>query len=91
MGWWNKMARDWNAHNEALKEINPSERDWEYDGDGTKIYKVECGFGTKTEYDGGYLLWKKRFGGDWHDPPEYQKDEDGKFQGVKDPHYVDLP
>ena len=52
-------------------------RDWEYDGDGTKIYKLECGFGSKTLYDGGYLLWKKRYGWDWENP---QVSDDGKFQ-----------
>ena len=42
----------------TTKEINPQERDWEYDGDGTKIHKL-CGFGSKTLYDGGYLLRRR--------------------------------
>ena len=67
---------------------NPDHRDWEYDGDGTKIYKLECGFGSKTLYDGGYLLWKKRYGWDWENP---QVSEDGKYLGIKDPYYAGLP
>lgn len=46
-------------------ELSPDERQWEYDGDGTKIYKLECGFIGKTLWDGGYALWKKQYGGDW--------------------------
>ncbi len=75
-------------HFNNCKEINPQERDWEYDGDGTKIYKLECGFGSKTLYDGGYLLWKKRYGWDWENP---QVSDDGKYRGIKDPYYVGLP
>ena len=42
---------------------NPDHRDWEYDGDGTRIYKQEAGFGTKPPWDGGAaakekLLWE---------------------------------
>jgi len=29
-------------------ELSPEERSWEYDDDGTRIYKLECGFGAKT-------------------------------------------
>lgn len=28
--------------------LDPDNREWEYDGDGTKIYKVEKGYGHKT-------------------------------------------
>jgi len=37
-------------------ELDPKDREWEYDGDGAKIYKLEAGHGTKTPYtdlDGG--------------------------------------
>lgn len=44
-------------------ELDPEERDWEYDGDGLKIYKPEKGFGTKTLWDNGVALWNKIFGG----------------------------
>jgi len=29
---------------------DPDQRDWEYDGDGTKIYKLEKGFKSKTKF-----------------------------------------
>lgn len=29
-------------------QLDPDKRDWEYDGDGTKIYKVEKGYNHKT-------------------------------------------
>ena len=29
-------------------ELDPADREWEYDGDGNKIYKLEAGFSTKT-------------------------------------------
>jgi hypothetical protein len=48
-------------------ELSPDERQWEYDGDGTRIYKLECGFGAKTPWDGGYLLWEKQYGYDWEE------------------------
>tara|TARA_B100000780_G_scaffold204520_1_gene145274 strand:+ start:23 stop:199 length:177 start_codon:yes stop_codon:yes gene_type:complete len=48
-------------------ERDPEDRLWEYDGDGTPIYKVECGFGLKTLWDGGYVYWKKKYGSDWYD------------------------
>lgn len=45
------------------KDIDPANREWEYDGDGTKIYKLEAGKGVKTPYpetdlDGGVPLEK---------------------------------
>lgn len=36
---------------EEYKDIDPELREWEYDGDGTKIYKPEAGYGTKTLYE----------------------------------------
>ena len=38
----------------ALQNIHldPDHREWEYDGDGKKIYKVEAGFGKKTPWEG---------------------------------------
>lgn len=36
-------------------ELDPDDRNWEYDGDGSKIYKPEMGFGTKTPIDLGDL------------------------------------
>jgi hypothetical protein len=32
-------------------EIDPDKREWEYAGDGTKIYKLEAGKPTPTEYE----------------------------------------
>ena len=32
-------------------ELDPAKREWEYDGDGNKIYKPEAGFGTKTPWE----------------------------------------
>jgi hypothetical protein len=32
-------------------EIDPDKREWEYAGDGTKIYKPEAGKPTPTEYE----------------------------------------
>lgn len=32
-------------------ELDPKDRDWEYDGDGTKIYKLAAGKLTKTPYE----------------------------------------
>lgn len=31
-------------------ELDPSDREWEYDGDGSKIYKLEAGKPIKTEW-----------------------------------------
>ena len=33
-------------------KLDPKEREWEYDQDGTKIFKPEAGFGNKTVYEG---------------------------------------
>jgi len=46
-------------------ELLPENRLWEYDDDGTRIYKLECGFGVKTIWDGGHALWKLKYGYDW--------------------------
>jgi hypothetical protein len=48
-------------------ELEPNERVWEYDGDGQRIYKLECGFSSKTVYDGGYALWKLKYGYEWEE------------------------
>jgi len=40
--------RDFGAPTSSRIELDPAKRNWEYDGDGTKIYKPEVGFGTKT-------------------------------------------
>jgi len=42
------------------EELDPSKRLWEYDGDGSKIYKIVCGFGTKTLWDGGHAFYMKK-------------------------------
>jgi len=60
-----------------IQSPDPSERDWEYDGDGTRIYKIEAGYGTKTLYKDEYEAWKERYGHEW-DPN-------------KEPYYVGLP
>ena len=31
-------------------ELDPANREWEYDGDGRKIYKLEAGKPIKTEW-----------------------------------------
>ena len=33
-----------------ITEIQPDKRVWEYDGDGTKIYKLDQGYPQKTRY-----------------------------------------
>lgn len=33
-----------------MVELDPDKREWEYDGDGAKIYKLEAGKPTKTPY-----------------------------------------
>jgi len=40
--------RDIGAPISSRIELDPAKRNWEYDGDGSKIYKPEVGFGTKT-------------------------------------------
>ena len=32
-------------------ELDPANREWEYDGDGNKIYKPEAGFRNKTPWE----------------------------------------
>ena len=45
-----------------IKEICPDLRVWEYDGDGTKIYKLDQGYNRKTVYTKEHYLnvhfWK---------------------------------
>jgi len=67
-----------------IQSPDPAERDWEYDGDGTRIYKIEAGYMGKTPYRDEYEQWKKRFGHDW-------EPEKPKYKGVEEPYYVDLP
>jgi len=55
----------WDDFKEGQLILDPANRPWEYDGDGTQIYKLECKFGSKTPWDGGYLLWKKQYGSEW--------------------------
>ena len=38
-----------------MVELDPDKREWEYDGDGKKIYKLEAGKPTKTEW----IEWRK--------------------------------
>ena len=60
-----------------IQSPDPDARDWEYDGDGNRIYKIEAGKPTKTLYDDAYEQWKDRFGHEW-EPDE-------------EPYYVGLP
>ena len=69
-----------------IQSPDPAERDWEYDGDGTRIYKIEAGYMGKTPYNDDYEIWKSKYGHDW----EPVKDKE-KYKGVKEPYYVDLP
>ena len=32
-------------------ELDPKNREWEYDGDGQKIYKINAGFPQKTVWE----------------------------------------
>jgi len=50
---------------EQEHQLDPDKRFWEYDDSGIRIYKLECGFGLKTPWDGGYMLWKQKYGHDW--------------------------
>jgi len=34
-----------------FQSLDPAEREWEYDGDGSRIYKPEAGYGCKTPYE----------------------------------------
>ena len=56
----------WEIFKEQNREmgLSPDDRLWEYDNDGSKIYQLKCGFGTKTSWDGGYAYWTKRYGPD---------------------------
>ena len=74
-----------------IQSPDPTERDWEYDGDGTRIYKIEAGYGTKTLYKDEYEAWKERYGHDWE--PEEESEEESKkpYRGVEAPYYVGLP
>lgn len=83
-----------------FQSLDPAERDWEYDDAGTRIYKPDAGYGTKTPYKDEYEEWKKQFGADWHDPPDYKNQAeqypDGYSKEWRDredeqPYYVDLP
>jgi len=67
-----------------IQSLDPAERDWEYDGDGNRIYKIEMGKPHKTIYNDEYESWKARFGHDWEEPKK-------KFVGEEEPYYVDLP
>jgi len=69
-----------------IQSLDPAERDWEYDGDGNRIYKIEMGKPTKTLYNDDYEMWKDRFGHDW-EPVEDKK----RYICVEEPYYVDLP
>lgn len=58
-----KFNENWDRIFAKKEEIDPANREWEYDGDGTKIYKLEAGKGVKTPYpetdlDGGVPLKK---------------------------------
>ena len=48
-----------------IKEICTDLRFWEYDGDGTKIYKLDQGYNRKTIYTEEHYrkvhFWKGRF------------------------------
>ena len=46
-----------------IQSPDPDERDWEYDGDGTRIYKISAGYGTKTPYDDEKEIKKKPYRG----------------------------
>ena len=50
---------------EQIREIIPELRVWEYDGDGTKIYKLDQGYDKKTPYTKKHYysihFWKGRF------------------------------
>lgn len=69
-----------------IQSLDPANRDWEYDGDGNRIYKPEMGKPTKTIYNDEYEIWKARYGHDWEEPEKTEK-----YVGVEDPYYVDIP
>lgn len=43
-------------------DIDPDNREWEYDGDGTMIYKPQAGYMGKTLYDYNYGDVKVTYG-----------------------------
>jgi len=47
-----------------VQNIDPAQRCWEYDGDGTMIYKLSEGYNTKTPYTKTHYwsvhFWKGR-------------------------------
>ncbi len=49
-----------------VQSLDPAWRCWEYDGDGTKIYKVTEGYNKKTPYTKKHYysvhFWKGRAG-----------------------------
>lgn len=47
------MTEDKTQDPNNIQSHDPAERDWEYDGDGSKIYKPGV-FGKKTPWDGGW-------------------------------------
>ena len=67
-------------------ELDPDKRLWEYDDDGSKIYKLECGFGTKTPWDGGHALYMKKLiehdtnKTPWNDRMKYWEEFNAKRQ-----------
>ena len=47
-----------------MAELDPDKREWEYDGTGAKIYKLEAGHPIKTPYtelDGGVPMKKEPY------------------------------
>ena len=71
-------------HEMNVQSLDPTDRDWEYDGDGNRIYKPEMGKPTKTIYNDEYEIWKAQYGHDWEEPEK-------KYVGEEEPYYVDLP
>ena len=61
-----------------VQSLDTAERDWEYDDDGTRIYKVRAGKPLKTKYKDDYERWKDRYGWEWNPDDDL-------------PYYVDLP
>jgi hypothetical protein len=61
-------------------ELDPDNRDWEYDGDGTKIYKVEKGYGHKTPVESDLKQFNHRIRKDSEKMTDIQKMDAG-FNG----------
>ena len=65
-------------------ELDPDLRLWEYDDDGSQIYQLKCGFGTKTPWDGGHALYMQKLiehdenCTPWADRLKYWKDLNAK-------------